>query len=216
MQKGIYCLFDEFMYDPTQQIPSNLAKSSTIPTNRRLTLFPPENLRPLPQQRHQRRSNKHTNNHKRQPPRTPRQLRIEQEIPGKQLHQSRIDEYPRRDGIQHARNHIRRKTATIIRRPQAQPYRNRNRRRETVSGTQEPRQPMQPFWKRDRRHASTDTEAFEGLVEHENGIQSAEFGTGDAEVQTDDYGVEHYAEFEDEEGGDLLAEGALFHLVDGG
>lgn len=43
-------------------------------------------------------------------------------------------------------------------------------------------------------------------MEDEDGVEGAEFGADDAEVQPDDHGVEYDAEFEDQEGGDLLLE----------
>lgn len=43
-------------------------------------------------------------------------------------------------------------------------------------------------------------------MENEDGVEGAEFGADDAEVQPDDHGVEYDAEFEDQKGGDLLLE----------
>ncbi len=44
-------------------------------------------------------------------------------------------------------------------------------------------------------------------MEDEDGVEGAEFGADDAEVQSDDHGVENHAELEDQKGGDLLLEG---------
>ena len=43
-------------------------------------------------------------------------------------------------------------------------------------------------------------------MEDEDGVEGAEFGADHAEVETDDDGMEHDAEFEDQEGSDLLLE----------
>lgn len=42
-----------------------------------------------------------------------------------------------------------------------------------------------------------DTEAFEGLVEDKDSVEGAEFGADDAEVWSDDDGVEYDSEFQD-------------------
>ena len=44
-------------------------------------------------------------------------------------------------------------------------------------------------------------------MEDEDGVEGAEFGAHDAEIQSDDDRVEYYAEFEDQKGGNLLLEG---------
>ena len=46
-------------------------------------------------------------------------------------------------------------------------------------------------------------------MKHEDGVEGAEFGAHDAEVETDDDGVKYDSKFQDEEGGDLLLEREL-------
>ena len=46
-------------------------------------------------------------------------------------------------------------------------------------------------------------------MEHDHGVEGVELGAHHAEVQADDDGVEDDAELEDQEGGDLLLEGAV-------
>ena len=58
----------------------------------------------------------------------------------------------------------------------------------------------------DGGHAGADAKAFEGLVEDEDDVEGAEFVAGDSQVEADDDRVEDDAEFEDQKGGDLLAE----------
>jgi len=53
-------------------------------------------------------------------------------------------------------------------------------------------------------------------VEHEDRVQRGEFRARSPEVQPDDDGVEDDAELEDQEGGDLLLEGALVGRRGGG
>ena len=43
-------------------------------------------------------------------------------------------------------------------------------------------------------------------MENEHGVEGAEFGAYDSEVESDDHRVEYHAEFKDQEGGDLLLE----------
>ena len=164
---------------------------------------------PLPQQRHQRGAQKNTNDHKRQPLVVPRALRIKQKVPRQQLHQPRVDQDARADGIKQAIDHIRRVAAAVIRGPQAQANGNGNWRRQAVPQAQRPRQPGQALRDGYGRQARADAEALEGLVEHEHRVQDGEFGAGGAEVEPDEDGVEDDAELEDQEGGDLLLEGAL-------
>ncbi len=61
--------------------------------------------------------------------------------------------------------------------------------------------------------AGAETEAFEGLVEDEDGVEGCEGGAGDGEGEADEDGVEYYAEFEDEDGGHLG--GVVFYFVVG-
>ena len=58
----------------------------------------------------------------------------------------------------------------------------------------------------DGGHAGADAKAFEGLVEDEDDVEGAEFVARDSQVEADDDRVEYHAEFEDQKGGDLLAE----------
>lgn len=59
--------------------------------------------------------------------------------------------------------------------------------------------------------SGAETETFECLVEDQDDVEDVEFGTSHGKSESDKYGVEDDAEFEDEDGGHLC--GIIFRFV---
>jgi hypothetical protein len=177
-----------------------------------LTYSRSPNLSPLSKQGHQGSTEKHTDDHESQAVLAPGEIGIEQEIPSQQLDERGVDENPGRDGIQHAADHVGSEAARLVRVTQSQADGDGNRGGEAVAGAEKPGQPGHAAGEWDGGHPGADTQSLEGLVEDDDRVEGVELGAGSAQVQADDDGVEDDAEFEDQEGRDLLAEGALFDL----
>ena len=122
-----------------------------------------------------------------------------------QLHQPRIDQDPRTNTVKHPIDQQRGLTPGGIRLPHTQAYGDGNRRRESVRQREEVWGPAFGIRPGGGCEAGSETEAFEGLVEDEDDVESDELGAGDGEGEADEDGVEDDAEFEDEDGGHLGA-----------
>lgn len=117
-----------------------------------------------------------------------------------QLHQPRVDEDARRDGIEHAVDDQCVRTAGRVRGPDAQARRQRYRRRQGVREREDVGRRALGFGPRGGGEAGAEAEALEGLVEDEDDVEGCEFLAGDGEGEADEDGVEDDAELEDEDG----------------
>ena len=117
-----------------------------------------------------------------------------------QLHQTSINQDPGTDAIKHPIDDQRRLAPRRIRHPQAQSYGNSDGRRKSVSDRKDIRRPEPILRPGSHCQSRAETEAFEGLMEDEDDVEGLEFLACDGEGEAYEDGVEHDAEFEDEDG----------------
>lgn len=133
---------------------------------------------------------------------------IEKEVSSQQLDKTSVDQDTSGNSIKDAGDDVRGERARVIRRADAEANGNCDGSRKAVGRTQEPGEPA-ALLEGDGGETGADTEALEGLVEDEDGVEGREFIASNAEVEADNDRVEDDAELKDEEGGDLLPEAAL-------
>ncbi len=128
-----------------------------------------------------------------------------------ELHQARVDQDARADTVKHPFHDQSRLRTRRERLPDSQAHGHRHRRRQSVPQCEQVRGPSFRF--RPGRHGQSgpETEAFEGLVEHQDDVEGVELLTGDREGEADEDGVEYHAEFEDAYGRHLR--GVVFYFV---
>lgn len=122
---------------------------------------------------------------------------------------TRVDEDAGTDAVEDAANDKRHVAVAVVRRLQAEPDSNGNRRRQPVAGAQEPGHEAQAPGEGDRRHPGADAEALKRLVEDKHGVERGKLLPCRAEVEPDDDRVENDAKLEDKKGGNLGLKGAL-------
>lgn len=125
-------------------------------------------------------------------------IRAKHKLMRHQLHQSSINQYPSTDRIEDPVNNQRRLRFRRVRPPDPETDGNSDGCREAISHSEDIRGPAFRFRPGDGSEAGAEGETFEHLVENEDYVEGCEFFAGDGESETDEDGVEYYAEFEDE------------------
>lgn len=166
-------------------------------------------LGPLTQKRHKEAARKETSQHEEHPGSITGAARVEQKVAGEQLDKTGIEENASGDRVQNTTDNRGSEASTLVAGGKSQTDGESDGGGEAVSQAKSPGHPVEALGEGDRRQTGADTEALEGLVEDDDRVQGVELLADDAEVQTDDDGVEEDTKFEDQEGRNLLAEDAL-------